>query len=65
MPSTSIWSKRELGAEGEARQDGELVRGIEAADVEGRIGLGVAALLRLLQHVAEGAVLGRPSCVRM
>ena len=47
----------ELGAEGEARQDRELVRGIEAADVEGRIGLGIAQLLRLLQHIAERAVL--------
>ena len=47
----------ELGAEGEARQDGELVRGVEAADVEGRIGLGVAQRLRLRQHIAERAVL--------
>ncbi len=47
----------DLGAEGEARQDGELVGGVEAADVEGRIGLGVAARLRLLQHLVEGAVL--------
>src|SRR5207237_9710627 len=39
----------DLGAEGEAREDGELVRGVEAADVEGRIGLRVAQSLRLLQ----------------
>ncbi len=50
----------DLGAEGEARQDGELVRGVEAADVEGRIGLGVAARLRLGQHLGERAVLVRP-----
>ena len=47
----------ELGAEGEARQNGELVRGIEAANVERRIGLGIAELLRLLQRIAERAVL--------
>ena len=40
-------------AEGDRRQDGELVRGIDALDVEGRIGLGVAQGLRLFQHVVE------------
>ena len=47
----------ELGAEREARQNGELVRGVEAADVEGRIGFGIAELLRFLQHLGERAVL--------
>ena len=49
--------ERDARAEGEARQQGELVRGVEAADVEGRIGLGVALGLRLRQHVGERAVL--------
>ena len=38
-------------AEGDRRQDGELVRGVDALDVEGRIGLGVSQFLRLLQDV--------------
>ena len=49
----------DLGAEGEAGEDRDLVRGVEAADVEGRIGLGVAELLRLLQAVGEGQPLLR------
>ena len=44
-------------AEGQAGQQGELVGGVEAADVEGGVGLGIALGLRLLQHVGEGAVL--------
>ena len=40
-------------AEGDRRHDGELVRGIDALDVERRVGLGVAARLRLLQHGVE------------
>ena len=44
----------DLGAEGEAGQDRELLRGVVAADVEGRIGLGIAEPLRLLQAVGEG-----------
>ena len=44
----------DLGAEGEARQDGELVRGIEALDVEGRIGLGIAEPLRVREALGEG-----------
>ena len=47
----------DAGAEGQARQQRELVRGVEAADVEGRVGLGIALGLRLRQHVGEGAVL--------
>ena len=47
----------DAGAEGEAGQQRKLVGGIEAADVEGRIGLGVALGLRFLEHVGEGAVL--------
>ena len=37
----------DLGAEGEARQNGELLRGVVAFDVEGRIGLGIAQPLRV------------------
>ena len=44
-------------AERQAGQQGELVGGVEAADVEGGIGLGVALGLRLRQHVGEGALL--------
>ena len=50
----------DLGAEGEAGQDRELVRGVEAADVEGRIGLGIAEPLRFLQAVVEGQPLLAP-----
>jgi hypothetical protein len=38
--------ERSAGAEGERRQKGELMRGVEAADVEGGIGFGIALLLR-------------------
>ncbi len=44
-------------AEGDRRQDGELVRGVDALDVEGRVGFGVAQPLRFLQHVVEGRAL--------
>ena len=40
-------------AEGEARQDRQLVRGIDAVDVEARISLGITELLRLGQHLGE------------
>jgi hypothetical protein len=40
-------------AEGNRRQDGQLVRGIDAFHVEGRIGFGVTQALRLGQHVGE------------
>jgi hypothetical protein len=36
----------ELGAESEARQDGELLRGVVTFDIERRIGLGVPQPLR-------------------
>ena len=45
----------DLRAEREAGQDRELVGGVMALDVEGRIGLGIAQALRLLQAVAKGA----------
>ena len=48
-----------------AGQDGELVRGIDAVDVEARVGLGVAQRLRLGQHVGERRGRSRASCVRM
>ena len=40
-------------AEGDAGEDRQLVRGIDAVDVEARIGLGVAELLRLGEHLGE------------
>ena len=40
-------------AEGNSRHDGELVRGVDALDVEGRVGLGIAQFLRLLEHCVE------------
>ena len=43
----------DLGAEGEARQDRELLRGVVALDVESRIGLGIAEPLRFLQTLGE------------
>ena len=48
----------DLRAEGEAREDGELVGGVEAADVEGRIGLRVAEPLRIRQAASAKS---RPS----
>ena len=44
-------------AEGDRRHDGELVRGVDALDVERRVRLGIAQALRLLQHRAEGEAL--------
>ena len=43
----------DLGAEGEAGQDRELVGGVEAADVEGRVGFRIAEPLRLLEAFGE------------
>ena len=43
----------DLGAEREARQDGKLLRGVVAFDVEGRIGLGITEPLRLAQAFVE------------
>ena len=42
-------------AEPDARQDRELVRGVDPVDVKARIGLGIAELLRLGQHLGEFA----------
>ena len=42
-------------AEGDAGQDRQLVRRVDAVDVEARIGLSVAVRLRLGQHVGEVA----------
>src|SRR6185436_14100464 len=39
--------------ERERGEDGELVRGVDALDVEGRVGLGIAARLRVLQRALE------------
>ena len=47
----------DAGAEGQAGQQGELVRRVEPADVEGGIGFGIALGLGFLQDVAERAML--------
>ena len=44
----------DLRAEGEAGQDGELVGGVVALDIEGRVGLGIAETLGVLQAGLEG-----------
>ncbi len=44
----------DFGAERDRRQDRELLRGIEALDIESRIGLGIAEPLRILQAFGEG-----------
>jgi hypothetical protein len=43
-------------AEGEARQDRELVRRVAAADIERRISFGKTEILRFLQHLFEGTL---------
>jgi hypothetical protein len=45
-------------AERDGAHDRGLVRGVHAFDVEGRVGLGITQLLRLLQHGAEVQALG-------
>ena len=45
--------ERHWPAEGDCRQDRQLVRGIDAVDVERRIGLGVTQLLRIGEHLGE------------
>ena len=47
----------DLGAEGDAGEDRELLRGVVALDVEGRIGLGVAEPLRLRETFGIGELL--------
>ena len=47
MPSIGDRVGVDLGPESERGKDGDLVRGVEAADVEGRVGFGVAEALRL------------------
>ena len=58
IPSISIDSSDDLGAEGERGQDRQLVRGVEPADVESGIGFGIAEPLRLAQHIGEFRPLG-------
>ena len=53
MPSTETRIGVDAGAERERGENGELVGGVEAADVEGRVGLGVAEFLRLGEADAE------------
>ena len=45
--------ERNRPAEGERREDRQLVRGVDAVDVEGRVGFRVAELLRVGQHFGE------------
>ena len=52
---------RHADAEGDLRQDGQLVGGVGAVDVERRVGLGVAALLGLGQGVGVAPAAAR-SC---
>ena len=40
-----------------ARQQRQFVRGVEAANIEGGIGLGIALVLRFLQHIVEAPTL--------
>jgi len=53
MPSTWMPSKSTSAAEGDAAQNRQLVRGVDAVDVESGIGLGVAEILRLGEDVGE------------
>src|SRR4029077_11465715 len=43
----------DLAAKGDAGQDGELVGGVDAVDVEGGVSLGIAQALRIGEHVGE------------
>ena len=43
----------QFGAKGQAGKDGQLVRGIDAVNVEARIGLGIAQFLGFLQHLVK------------
>ena len=43
----------DLGAESQARQDGKLLRGVVAFDIERRIGFGIAEALGLAQALIE------------
>ena len=47
----------DLGAECDRGEDRKLLRGVEAFDIEGRIGLGIAQPLRVLQAFGEGQLL--------
>ncbi len=57
MPRRSMALTRHRHAEGDLRQDGQLVGGVGAVDVEGRVGLGVAAPLGLGQRLGVALAL--------
>ena len=59
MPSRKL-AELHRDAEGERGEDCQLVRGVDALDVEGRIGLGVAAALGV-ERVGERDALVRIS----
>jgi hypothetical protein len=58
MPPISTRTEIDLRAEGQAGEDRQLVRGIDPVDIEAGVGLGIAQLLRLGEHLAEIAALG-------
>ena len=64
-PRAGDLGRPHVGAEGELRQDRQLVRGVGAVDVEGRVGLGVAQLLRLAQRRRRRPARRGSSSVRM
>ena len=61
MPSFGNRVDVDAGAEAEVDEDRELVRGVPAADVERRVGFGVAELLRLARGCRRTAGAVRPS----
>ena len=58
MPLVADVVERRPRAEREAGEDRQLVRRIDAVDVEARIGLGIAQRLRFGEHLGEVAALG-------
>ena len=58
MPSRCTSSERDPGVEGQAGEDGGLGGGVEALDVGGGVGLGVAQGLRLLDGLGEAGAGG-------
>jgi len=54
--------ERHRHAKGDLGQNGQLVGGVRAVDIHGRIGLGVAQFLGLGKHVVVAAALFRHAC---
>jgi hypothetical protein len=55
MPLVSTETKSILRSESDRRENRKLVRRVDAVDVEGGIGLGIAQRLRFGEHVGEVA----------